>query len=432
MILPPPMEIAASLSGRVCRVNLGYTPEPGIETELVADVPREFDVDPARHQGLLEDLIPEIAEQRALVPAIGSLYVDNDGPHAAGLFFTTDYYRECTEFALELLHLFAGFTSECFPAAGACGVTSTRLRTSILKYEFYLDESGKKDLGVYECSMTVTEDGHVTVGASNVIGGNRGTNPGLGQKIYISNEQRANAALADVYLWWAVRLRAYVLSGDVPLRLRPWYSLLAVLSARMGLVHVLEIAGLLLHELAHDRQSAHCRHCRACTRGYCCHDLLDRCFRNIMKGFIGLPKQQSIRNRRNSSFDSKFSDPWVFPDSDGCGTEFDGQQQLVMLFEHCSLLQPHPVFLSWSMDERCVPTGDRDSSTIWFLDSLFSCPTASTDDDDGGDGGGGIPPGVPPGGGKYPPKGGFVEIPSFGWPDGDSTWTVMLDGVVLL
>jgi hypothetical protein len=134
-----PLALREDLYGRrdpkICRLNLGFCGEPGISTDLVADVPVTFDHPTWMYGRLLEELIPQLAEQRAIVGAMCATHVTNDGPELPGLYFQTDY--------------------------------------------------------------------------------------------------------------------------PVPSLLERWYSLIAVLSVRQGLAHVNVIAGLLLHETAHDGQSAH-------------------------------------------------------------------------------------------------------------------------------------------------------------------------------
>ncbi len=65
----------------------------------------------------------------------------------------------------------------------------------------------------------------------------------------INDGIQVNAALADYFFWWGIRLYDWVLAGESS---NPWLdTLVAMMCARAGLAEIAEISALLMHEISH-------------------------------------------------------------------------------------------------------------------------------------------------------------------------------------
>lgn len=120
--------------------------------------------------------------------------------------------------------------------------------------------------------------------------------------IYICQKLRGRAAMADLYFWWAGRLRDHArASGSA------WHAVMAALAGRKFLADILYIAEQFVHELGHANTNG--RHCHEKIDGtrrplMRCHDVLSRGFELALYARLGLPKP-------TKRFDHDDADEWL-------------------------------------------------------------------------------------------------------------------------
>lgn len=390
-----------ALLRNVCSIDLGPDPTmnsvPGRGGRLVASVPLDFEPT-SSHNFFLSMMLPrwwnKISDFDEDVWQIATgVFMPSSLPRKEwlnqGLYWQTEdgFLFRAIRYALATLYGWAFTCEEISVFRDGCMIDKDWIRAQmrdewrvdvddICSYD--LDKIRVEGMGRLALHRTWRGDfiGITPMGASTL-------NDGV----------HLNAALADYYFWWAHRLLDFVLAGKSA---QPSGDLwVAMCCARAGLAEIVEISGLLMHEISH--WAGWPATVYECVGLECCHFQLDWLHKFRVTADCGLPLAMypdmaedehvdpaggdwhhiDYYDRQKSTFpvdstgtvrerfDFSYTDTWSFTYSFAadydCGR--DGGSSMTGVHSHWSDYD-HGLKVTWNYPQECAEGSSSGSRTF--------------------------------------------------------------------
>jgi hypothetical protein len=292
-------------------------------------------------------------------------------PNSEGFIF------RALRYAIVTLYACARYVDDWPEFAKACGTTSSRLRKRIETGDWNVRLDKMCDTS--QCNLLIDSGGRMGFppnanNTANVLRANEWWIVGEYKGISVTKTTGLNdglhtqAAVADYHFWWAHRLHDYALGGNVGFLDALRYYYVGAMCARAALTEIVDIAGLLLHEITHTMGTPEDAY--ECTVNgeaiRCCRYMLSWLFRHRLMAEFGLPLSRAAGCEQievfprtpsgdfRSQFDFDGDEPWSYwyqftPTTVGeCNASF-------LRGEHCNLLVPaHGLVAEWLYPKRCA------------------------------------------------------------------------------
>ena len=373
--------------------------------DLVADIPQGdltkiLASEQISQDELFETLLPEWSNQLAITEdecASSTPDVDVATFDSEGLFWpqlgSWGPFEHTTRLALQTIYAYAWALGEA-PAdfQNQCGSSLEWVRDKVLSIKFKLESASPN------CALDWLHDfGHEVVDERGAVEVHRMASWLLGvppentynaynaitSGIRICNRARPPSIAADHY-FHAARV---LLKWGRDFGHSEWHVFMAVLCARAGLAEIVDLAGLLMHEIHHQDNLCHCGPIRG-NGNLCCHEALRRHFVTYLTAELGLPEvsmttdttgwqEEGPGNSPGGIVVSDFrwaKDDWHYNSWSGssddyfwcAGTEDENCTDASFRADHCGLLrQRHHVGTTWTIPDKCA----RDMNTN-YADTL--------------------------------------------------------------